>query len=130
MLINSGLFGATPQQSLANLQALQGVQQPVQPAPFDQAGMGWLRVVDASFGWVYKFKDRVEVQPGVSVFNVPNFANFNGPGNPLSGVLSGASGSVNGTVVPQPPSNRLGLGSGVFALGSPRVLEFSLKIKF
>lgn len=130
VLINSGLFGSTPQQSLANLRALGGVQQPVQPAPFDQAGMGWLRAFDASFGWVYKFKDRFELQPGVAVFNVMNFANFDGPSNPLSGVLSGASGSVNGTTVPQPPSNRLGLGSGVYALGSPRAIEFSLKFKF
>ncbi|HEY6339831.1 MAG TPA: carboxypeptidase regulatory-like domain-containing protein [Candidatus Sulfotelmatobacter sp.] len=130
VLINSGLFGASPQQSLANLQALQGVQQPIQPAPFDEAGMGWLRTFDASVSWVYKFKDRFLVEPGVSVFNVANFANFDGPGNPLSGALNGSSGSVNGTTVPQPPSNRLSPGSGVYALGTPRVLEFSLKFRF
>lgn len=64
-----------------------------------------------------------------------NFANFDGPGNPLSGALSqlGATpvpGSLNGTSGEQPSSNRLGLGSGVFALGSPRVMEFSLKLNF
>ncbi|MGA9449177.1 MAG: hypothetical protein WBV26_22240, partial [Candidatus Sulfotelmatobacter sp.] len=80
--------------------------------------------------------DRFEVQPGVSFFNVMNFSNFDGPGNPLSGVLNGACGSVNGTTPTcptsngQPSSNRLGLGSGVFALGSPRVIEFSLKLSF
>jgi hypothetical protein len=57
-------------------------------------------------------------------------ANFDGPGNPLSGVLNGAVGSVNGTGGQQPDSNRLGLGSGVFASGSPRVIEFSLKATF
>jgi hypothetical protein len=44
--------------------------------------------------------------------------------------LTGTPGSVNGTAGEQPNGNRLGLGSGVFALGSPRVLEFSLKASF
>jgi len=138
VLINSGLFGAGTQQSLANLQALGAVQQPVQPAPVDEAGMGWLRAFDVSVNWMYKYKDRFTVQPGVSFFNVMNFANFDGPGNPLSGALSpllpGGSnyvpGTLNGTSGQQPSSNRLGVGSGVFALGSPRVMEFSLKFSF
>jgi len=136
VLINSDLFGVNATQSLSNLQTLQGVQQPIAPAPYDQPGMGWLRAFDLSLNWVYKFKDKVTVQPGVSFFNVMNFANFDGPANPLSGVLSGACGSLNGTgagICPTPgqqSSNRMGLGSGVFALGSPRVMEFSLKFSF
>lgn len=130
VLINSGLFGAGPQQSLANLESLGGVQQPVQPAPFDQAWMGWLRTVDVNVKWMYTFKERFEIEPGISFFNLTNFANYNGPGNPLSGVLSGTLGSVNGTLNPQPPSNRLGLGSGVFSQGAPRTMEFSLKFRF
>jgi hypothetical protein len=138
VLVNSGLFGASPQQSLANLQALGAVQQPVQPAPADEAGMGWLRAFDVSVNWIYKYKERFTVQPGVSFFNVMNFANFDGPGNPLSGALSAVvpggpnyvPGTLNGTSGQQPSSNRLGLGSGVFALGSPRVMEFSLKFSF
>jgi hypothetical protein len=92
--------------------------------------MQWLRAFDVSLNWVYKFKERFQVQPGVSFFNVMNFSNFDGPANPLSGALSGTSGSLNGTSGEQPSSNRLGLGSGVFALGSPRALEFSLKLSF
>ncbi|MGC2327531.1 MAG: carboxypeptidase regulatory-like domain-containing protein [Candidatus Sulfotelmatobacter sp.] len=139
VLINSNLFGVNAQQSLSNLQSLGGVQQPIAPAPFEEAGMGWLRDFDISLNWVYKVKDRVTVQPGVSFFNVMNFANFDGPANPLSGVLNGSCGSLNGTSFGAPPlcptlgqqsSNRLGLGSGVFALGSPRVMEFSLKFSF
>jgi Carboxypeptidase regulatory-like domain len=128
VLTNNGVF------NLQELQSLQGVQQPLQQAPFDEAGMGWLRAFDVSLNWVYKIREKVEVQPGVSFFNVINFANFDGPGNPLSGALSqlGSSvpGSLNGTSGEQPGSNRLGLGSGVFALGSPRVMEFSLKLSF
>jgi hypothetical protein len=124
VLLNNGLF------SLGQLQALGGVQPTVQPAPVDEAGMGWLRVFDLNLNWVYKVREKVEVQPGVSFFNVMNFANFDGPSNPLSGALSGAPGSLNGTSGEQPSSNRLGLGSGVFGLGSPRVMEFSLKLNF
>ena len=64
------------------------------------------------------------------MFNLMNFANFDGPNNPLSGSLTGTPGSVNGTPGQQPNTNRLGLGSGVFGLGSPRVIEFSMKVTF
>ncbi len=124
VLIQNGLF------TQGQLFSLQGVQQPMSVAPAGEANMGWLRALDLSLNWIYKVKDKVEVQPGVSFYNVLNFANFDGPVNPLSGVLSGQSGAVNGTPGEQPASNRLGLGSGVFALGSPRALEFSLKVSF
>jgi hypothetical protein len=123
-LISDGLF------TLGQLQALGGVQQLVPLAPANEANMDWLRAFDLSLGWIYKIKERVEIHPGVSFFNVLNFANFDGPSNPLSGVLSGTPGSVNGTSGQQPNGNRLGLGSGVFALGAPRSIEFSLKVAF
>jgi hypothetical protein len=123
-LINAGLVTSS------QLVALHGVQQPVALAPFDQANLGWLRVLDLKLGWAYRVKDRVSIEPGVSFFNVMNFANFDGPNNPLSGILNGTAGSANGTSGQQPNSNRLGLGSGVFGLGSPRVIEFALKLTF
>jgi len=124
VLIQDGLF------TLGQLTALGGVQQPVPLAPPNEANMGWLRATDISLNWIYKVKERVEVEPGISFYNLMNFANFDGPLTGLSGVLSGTPGSVNGTQGEQPASNRLGLGSGVFALGSPRALEFSLKLSF
>jgi hypothetical protein len=124
VLITNGLF------NLGQLQALGGVQQLIPLAPPNEADMGWLRAFDLSLNWIYKIKERVEIQPGVSLFNLMNFSNFDGPNNPLSGALTGTPGSVNGTAGAQPNSNRLGLGSGVFALGSPRVIEFSLKTSF
>jgi hypothetical protein len=123
-LITNGLF------TLGQLQSLGGVQQLVPLAPANEANMDWLRALDVNLGWIYKVQERVEIHPGVSFFNVLNFANFDGPSNPLSGVLSGTPGSVNGTSGQQPNGNRLGLGSGVFALGAPRALEFSLKVTF
>ncbi len=124
VLISNGLF--TPTQ----LQQLQAVMPVVSPAPANEVTNGWLRSLDFSLNWTYKVKERVELQPGVSFFNVPNFTNYDTPKNALSGILSGLPGTANGTGGVQPDSLRVGLGSGVFGLGSPRVLEFSLKITF
>ena len=123
-LISNGVF------TLGQLQGLGGVQQLIPLAPANEANMDWLRALDLSLSWIYKFKEHVEIHPSASFFNVLNFANFDGPANPLSGALTGTPGSVNGTPGQQPNGNRLGLGSGVFALGAPRALEFSLKVTF
>jgi len=124
VLISNGLF------TLAQLQQLQAVMPTVAAAPANQVTNGWMRDLDLSFNWTYKVKERVELQPGVSFFNVPNFSNYDTPKNALSGILNGQPGSANGTAGVQPDSLRVGLGSGVFGLGAPRVLEFSLKITF
>jgi hypothetical protein len=128
-LINAGLF------TLGQLNALGGVMQPISPAPSNQANMGWLKDFDLTLSWAHKFAERVELRPGVSFFNLFNFANFNGPNNTLSGFLNPQSvlpspGAVNTTPGRQPNGNRLGLGSGVFGLGAPRVTEFTLKLTF
>ena len=103
---------------------------PLPLAPPNAVGQGWLKTFDLSLSWAYRFRDRLEIRPGVSVFNVFNFANFDGPAVPFSSILDGTPGSPNGTTNPQPNALRLGLGSGVNALGSPRVIEFSLKMSF
>lgn len=60
----------------------------------------------------------------ISVFNPFNFANFDTPGNTLSGILGGGPGSVNGTTAADRnctaaafaagncTGNRTGVGSG------------------
>lgn len=128
-LINAGLF------TEGELVSLGGVMPLVSPAPANEAGDTWLRDFDLSLNWTYKVKERVELQPGVGFFNLMNFVNYDGPKNTLSGVLSLAGtpavvGTANGTPGQQPASLRIGLGSGVFALGSPRVVEFTLKVIF
>jgi hypothetical protein len=123
-LLTANLFTQT------QLAALGAVMPLVAPAPANEAGMGWLRALDVGLSWTYKVKERVSLQPGVTIFNVMNFVNFNAASSPLSGVLSGTPGSANGTPGEQPNANRVGLGSGVFGLGSPRVVEFSLKLSF
>ena len=123
-LINAGLF------NLSELQAIGAVMPQVNAASANQSGMAWLKDFDLNVSWLYKLGERLELRPGVSFFNVFNIANFNGPTNLLSGVLTGTPGSVNGTPGIQPSANRIGVGSGVFTLGAPRMAEFSIKLTF
>jgi len=108
---------------------------PLPAVPQDAIGQSWLRTFDLGLNWGYKIKDRVEIRPGVTFYNVLNFSNFDGPAVPFSSVLDGTVGSPNGTTNAglhgaQGNSLRLGLGSGVNALGAPRVVEFELKVSF
>jgi hypothetical protein len=135
VVINNGLM------TLADLQRLGGVIGgstpttgqlfgPLALAPPGAVGQAWLKTFDFGVSWAYKVKERVELRPGVTIFNVFNFANFDGPAAPFSNILDGTAGSPNGTTNPQPNNLRLGLGSGVNALGAPRVIEFELKLAF
>ena len=135
VLISNNLF------TLTQLQQLGGViggSTPTATAPFGglqlappgAIGQSWLKTFDLGLSWGYKVKERFEIRPGVTFFNLFNLANFDGPAAPFSQILDGSQGSPNGTTNPQPNSLRLGLGSGVNALGSPRVVEFQLKFIF
>ena len=124
VVISNGLM------TQADLTSLGGVMPAVTAAPPNEANNTWLKDMDLSFNWTYKIKEYVSIQPGIGFFNILNFANFDSPKNTLSGVLNSQSGSVNGTSGEQPNFLRTGLGSGVFALGAPRTMEFSLKLIF
>jgi hypothetical protein len=132
VLVNNNLF------TLGQLQTLGGVingGKPLLLAPSGAVGQAWLRVFDLSFNWGYKIKERVEIRPGISFFNLFNFSNFDGAAVPFSNILDGTPGSPNGTTSAiehggKGNSLRLGLGSGVNALGAPREIEFMLKIRF
>ncbi|MBV9342551.1 MAG: TonB-dependent receptor [Acidobacteria bacterium] len=140
VLISSSLL------TLPQLQALGGVIGgntptatsafgPLQLAPPGAIGQAWMRAFDLNLSWAYKLKERVELRPGVSFFNLLNFANFDGPAVPFSTILNGQVGSPNGTTSALEHSSagnflRLGLGSGVNALGAPRVIEWQLRLSF
>ena len=85
-----------------------------------------------TFAWPIKIKERFTIEPSVSAFNVFNFANFDGPTNKLLGILNGGTSAafLNGATSSNRASNRIGVGSGVFALGAPRQMEFGLKFVF
>jgi hypothetical protein len=121
-LVTTGLFSSTQLRSLgATLPTLE-------TAPPDYFTPRLFKNFDLRLSWPLRFKDRFTIEPGVTAFNIFNFANYDAPGYRLSGVLNGASGSLNGQQ--SAGKNRIGLGSGIFSLGSPRQLEFGLKISF
>jgi hypothetical protein len=143
VLISNGLFSLVQLQSLGGV--IGGANTAVNPcgasfcglplAPPGAIGQAWLRTFDASLSWAYKIKERVTLRPGISFFNLFNFSNFDGPGIPFSNILNGFVGSPNGTTSALEHGAagnflRLGLGSGVNALGAPRAIEFQLKLTF
>jgi hypothetical protein len=89
-----------------------------------------LRTFDLRLSWVHTFKEKLTVEPSAAAFNLFNFANFDLPGSVLNGSLTGGPGSANGTTYRERVTNRVGVGTGVFALGAPRVFEFGLKVSF
>jgi hypothetical protein len=80
--------------------------------------------------WSYTIRERLSVQPSVGIYNLFNFANFDLPGNMLNGLLTGAPGQINGTTQQGHNVNRVGVGTGVYALGAPRQIEFGLRLTF
>jgi hypothetical protein len=135
VLINNGLMTLTDLRQLGGAigGSVTGCGNPVCPlqaAPPGAVGMSWLKTFDLGISWAYKLKERIELRPGVTFFNILNFANFDGPAAPFNNILDGSPGSPNGTTNPQPNNLRLGLGSGVNALGAPRAIEFALKLNF
>ncbi len=134
-LMNNQLFSALQLHQL-------GAYAPViQPIPGRAAQATWLKTVDLRLSRPFQVTERVMLEPNITVFNVFNFANFGGPGGQLNGILDGAPGtSLNNATSGGycGPSNNLCTqrldrvlpGSGTFAYGAPRQLEFGLRINF
>lgn len=101
--------------------------------PTGEVGLTWLETFDMSLTWVgtvHVAERSLSIEPSVSFYNLFNFANFNIPGNVLSGILGGSPGTVNGTTYATGDAVRVGVGTGVFSLGAPRTIEFGLKLSF
>jgi len=142
-LVSAGLF------TQAQLLALGATPQPIVLPPAGQVGLDSFFTFDVRLGWVIhpnKFfrtlPERVTVEPQVQFFNIFNRQNFDSPSQPLSGILNGSVGSLNGTTrfdqagCPADVTkctgrtNLASIGSGVFALGAPRQMEWGIKVSF
>jgi hypothetical protein len=125
-LVTAGLF------TEAQLKALGGTYnfgEAIPLAPANQVGLDSFFNTDVRISKVFTIKERVRIQPMIEIFNLFNIANFDPPGNRLDSFLSGAAGSINGTT-PGQRSNRYGLGSGSFAPGIPRAVQFGFRVDF
>jgi Carboxypeptidase regulatory-like domain len=131
-LLNSGLF------TLPQLTAIGAVAPTLTPAPRDQLLFPWVKAFDFRVEWTHTFYDRFTLEPSVAFFNLFNFSNFNLPPGAMTGWLNEGAGSINsihttlqpGQTGPQSDTFRVGTGTGVFALGAPRVIEWGLKLTF
>jgi hypothetical protein len=125
-LVDAGLF------TQAQLFALGATPQPIADPPAGEVGLDSFFTFDLRLGWnIHPVKqwERLVFAPQFNVYNLFNKQNYDSPSLPLSGILNGAVGSINGTTAATRP-NLIGLGSGVFALGAPRSLEFGFKVVF
>ncbi len=120
---------------------LRSAGQECQGLPGHFAEATWLKTIDLRLSWPLRVGERVQVEPNASFFNVFNFANFGGAGNQLSGVLDGAPGSSlnnassagycgNSTAFCTSRLDRVLAGSGTYANGAPRQMEFGVRITF
>jgi len=140
VLVQNGLFTAAQlgvgdslcynNPSNLPVNTLCAIAPPVPLAPSRQVDLGWLRDFDATISWTYSIKDRLAMKPSVGFYNIFNFSNFDLPTSTMSGLLAGTAGTINGTDPTAHNTNRVGVGTGLFTLGSPREIEFSLKIIF
>jgi hypothetical protein len=132
-LISAGLFTASQLQQIGLV-----TPGPLTLAPSNQLTFPWVKAFDFKLDWVHRFADRVTINPSIGFYNIFNFSNFNLPPGTMNGWLDSGNSSINSTIHGYDPisgtvpsdSFRVGAGTGVFGLGSPRALEFGFKVTF
>lgn len=130
-IVTAGLLTQTQMTQLG------AVMESLPTAPKNQVSNDILRAWDFTLGRDVKvMNERVTITPTFRAFNILNAANYNNRtgtngANMIGGQLNGAAGTPNGTPGHISEQNfRVSTGSGVYALGSPRQLEYSLKFSF
>jgi hypothetical protein len=134
LLVSNGLFTAS------QLAAIGATPPIISQAATDQLAIPWVRAMDLKLSWSHHFGERVTVEPSFGIYNLFNFTNYNIPPSAMNAWVDagGAGSSVNsvhttpqpGEIGPESLVYRTGLGTGVFGLGSPRVMEFGMRVAF
>src|SRR5271157_119773 len=126
-LVSANLFSAS------QLQQLGAVAPTLALAPAGEVGMGGLFTADLGLTYVFHIRESITVEPSLTIYNVTNSQNFDQGNVLLSGSLQAAgapaAGSANSTTYGE-RTTHVTLGSGVYGLGGPRVLEWGLKFTF
>ncbi len=123
-LVNAGLF------TTAQLKSLGAVSPQLKLAPDSQVCSDAFLTTDMRISRPFHLHgERVTIEPGLDWFNIFNVANYDLPGDRLTGGLSGTPGSVNGTPLGTNPYRASGAG-GSFALGAPRSWQLSVRVTF
>ena len=126
-LVTANLFSAS------QLQQLGAVAPTLALAPAGEVGMGSLFTADLGLTYVFHIRESITVEPSLTIYNVTNSQNFDQGNVLLSGALQAAgapvAGSANSTTYGE-RTTHVTLGSGVYGLGGPRVLEWGLKFTF
>jgi hypothetical protein len=148
-LVTAGLFTQSQLTALCavtpSLEGAAGCGPKFALAPPGNVGNDAFFTFDTRLGWSIKpirKWEHVRFEPQVAIYNLFNRQNHNGPDALLAGTLDGATNSINGTTKFDRPTcgttgvgcsgrtSLIGLGSGVFALGAPRSIEFGFKVTF
>jgi hypothetical protein len=138
-LINAGVL------TQSELIGLGGVQQAIGQAPVHPLNNAALRTFDFNASYPIKFtrfREGLELIPGVAMYNVFNMSNF----NPIPSIVGSATGTLlnvnddvagqnqgylNGDASQQTLNQaRVVRNSGTFDQGGPRTTEFQLKLNF
>lgn len=133
-LINSGYF------TLAQLQALRGVIQPLAQASGAPLNNPAFRSMDVNFSYplrLNKLREGISIEPSIAFYNVGNFSNFSAfSGTLLNQVSAGGTVNATGGYFTSPntfaglAARRTLRGAGTYSQGAPRQAEFSLKLNF
>ena len=143
-LVSAGLLNPTQLRALGAYAPLISACSPPEPScilPGRWAGSTWFKTVDLRLSWPFAVGEHAKIEPNFSVFNVFNLANYGGAGNQLSGVLDGSPGtSLNNSTTPgycgsstsfcTSRLDRVLPGSGTFANGAPRQIQFGVRVSF
>jgi hypothetical protein len=141
-LVSAGFFTQTQLQQLCAVTpslnpmgncAAAEPQLQLTPAPSGNIGNDAFFTFDLRLGWAIRPVRKWEnfrIEPQAAFYNLFNRHNYNGPDAVLAGTLDGGSTSINGATKASRLPLLTGLGSGVFALGAPRSMEFGIKATF